>query len=386
MAGVTPHGIRYPDGASKAKNLGPELKNMAEDIDGHIDDRTSPAHYRPIVTGIAEEVVPPMVEEALDDAGVVTAYPEPTVTRTGIPFVPMSWDFKSLEAAYETTYLHTYRGEWTSGGPRQANVPLLTTFDTIREDQIPGTIPRFSDLPDVPDVELDDRIVSLDLPILVARLAVAKSKNDPLAIVFAGSSTTAATPGFVTPLGKMLQETWRSRAPSSVQTSTTADFTARTTPGVHIYNAAQSGTTATNFLDDAESDRIAALNPALVAIMVGSNDWRVAVSAEVYRTNLTNRLNYLDSVIPGPCQFVLVQQYERRDGTVGSEPWSAYETVLREIADARGNTAFLDISAAYYAAGTPLPDQLGLISGDNIHQTAAGYAFMAAYFSGFYFA
>ena len=33
MGGVTPHGIRYPDGASKAKNLGPELKTMAEDID-----------------------------------------------------------------------------------------------------------------------------------------------------------------------------------------------------------------------------------------------------------------------------------------------------------------------------------------------------------------
>lgn len=39
MSGVTPHGIRYPDGASKAKNLGPELKQMAEDIDGFIDDK-----------------------------------------------------------------------------------------------------------------------------------------------------------------------------------------------------------------------------------------------------------------------------------------------------------------------------------------------------------
>jgi len=39
MSGVTPNGIRYPDGASKAKNLGPELQQMAEDIDRFIDEQ-----------------------------------------------------------------------------------------------------------------------------------------------------------------------------------------------------------------------------------------------------------------------------------------------------------------------------------------------------------
>ncbi|MDJ1115349.1 hypothetical protein [Microbacterium dauci] len=39
MTGTTPNGIRYPDGASKAKNLGAELQQMAEDIDEFIDEQ-----------------------------------------------------------------------------------------------------------------------------------------------------------------------------------------------------------------------------------------------------------------------------------------------------------------------------------------------------------
>lgn len=73
MAGITPHGIRYPDGASKAKDLGPELKTMAEDIDGHIDSYLDPnGPIRGVVEGVAEDVVPPIVEEYLDEKDVLT--------------------------------------------------------------------------------------------------------------------------------------------------------------------------------------------------------------------------------------------------------------------------------------------------------------------------
>lgn len=79
MGGVTPHGIRYPDGASKAKNLGPELKLMAEDIDTYIGSYLIPTGpIRQIIIGVAEEIVPPMVEELvppivegiLEEAGI----------------------------------------------------------------------------------------------------------------------------------------------------------------------------------------------------------------------------------------------------------------------------------------------------------------------------
>lgn len=58
MSGVTSHGIRYPDGASKAKNLGPELKQMAEDIDNFIDDQIDPTGpLRDVVEAVAESVM-----------------------------------------------------------------------------------------------------------------------------------------------------------------------------------------------------------------------------------------------------------------------------------------------------------------------------------------
>lgn len=65
MTGVTPNGIHYPDGASKAKNLGPELKQMAEDIDGFIDsqiDAENPT-FIALAQAAAEAAVATEIEE-----------------------------------------------------------------------------------------------------------------------------------------------------------------------------------------------------------------------------------------------------------------------------------------------------------------------------------
>src|SRR5690606_27096143 len=110
-------------------------------------------------------------------------------------------------------------------------------------------IARRSDIPtvpEVPEVALPSRILSRNVPILAARLAAAKAANAALPIVFVGSSTTYSMPGFVVPLGQMLQETWRRDSYTAVQRDSDANFTAHTAPGVHVYNAGQSGTTATS--------------------------------------------------------------------------------------------------------------------------------------------
>ncbi|GGF30216.1 hypothetical protein GCM10010922_01460 [Microbacterium sorbitolivorans] len=87
MAGITEHGIRYPDGASKAKNLGPELETFAKDVDKHIDDRTSAAGLQGLVEDLVpplvNDLVPPLVEDELNDASIARrtdpAYPWMTV-------------------------------------------------------------------------------------------------------------------------------------------------------------------------------------------------------------------------------------------------------------------------------------------------------------------
>ncbi len=80
MSGITNGGIRYPDGATKAKNLGPELKTMAEDLDKYVEQQASTTD-----TGLANkirqpgsatrgalgEIMPDMVEVAVAGSAAV---------------------------------------------------------------------------------------------------------------------------------------------------------------------------------------------------------------------------------------------------------------------------------------------------------------------------
>lgn len=62
MTGTTTNGIRYPDGASKPKMFGPEMKQFAEDVDELVYSKAGP---------IAEAIVRREVTEQLADSAVV---------------------------------------------------------------------------------------------------------------------------------------------------------------------------------------------------------------------------------------------------------------------------------------------------------------------------
>ncbi|MGX9346388.1 SGNH/GDSL hydrolase family protein [Microbacterium sp. KNMS] len=88
MGGVTAHGIRYPDGTSKAKNLGPELKTMAEDIDRVYTDTTDGGVLHELVEDIAEQVVPPIAQAEVEERmGDYVPQPEKSVAAFDTPFV-----------------------------------------------------------------------------------------------------------------------------------------------------------------------------------------------------------------------------------------------------------------------------------------------------------
>lgn len=65
MSGITEHGIRYPDSASRANQLGPELKRMADDLDTYIFD-----HAGPVARGIVEAL---LSEDATIRAAAIAA-------------------------------------------------------------------------------------------------------------------------------------------------------------------------------------------------------------------------------------------------------------------------------------------------------------------------
>lgn len=381
MGGVTPHGIRYPDGASKAKNLGPELKTMAEDIDWYIGSYLSPTGpIRQIIIGVAEEVVPPIVQRELEDLGPVVAIPTGAVGTSSRDRLPIGWTNRTMNDAYSDTYSDTYTATWTTGGFFGKDVPLLRNDTGVLFDSvIPSNVARKSDIPDSFEATIPERTVTPLVPIFGARVAAAIIDQDPCAVAFAGSSTTATMPGYVVRLMSVIQQAYNVAGnQSAVQKDSDAIFSKLTRAGLHGYNAGQFGLTSANYLTDEESDRMMLLEPALFLHMIGSNDFRNQMAPATYRANLEDRLDYLDGKATKPVQHLLIHAYERFDFTPATYEWNEYRDVLADIADDRGEgVAFIDLSAKYAAVGVPSSDPLDLIQTDNIHQTPRGNRFMA---------
>jgi lysophospholipase L1-like esterase len=197
------------------------------------------------------------------------------------------------------------------------------------------------------------------------------------AFVVTGSSTSAIAPGYVAPLAALLQAKMYPDAPATpVKWSNTATFEPEAAAGLHVYSAAEGGTTSSNYLDAAEMNRIAALSPAIILHMVGANDYTQQVNPATYKTNLLDKLAHFDSVLTAPCQHVFVHAYAHRTFVPVHHQFAAYGAALAEIAASRPDTAWLDLSAAYAALGIPGADPLAFILDDNTHQTPDGYAFM----------
>lgn len=398
MGGVTPHGIRYPDGASKAKNLGPELKLMAEDIDYYIGSYLSPTGpIRQIIIGVAEEIVPPIVDEYLDGLHIVEAGVAEG-SRTTLGKVPMRWMHSEIDEPYSDTYSSTYVANRVDTEKKWGDVPLLSADGRIRDEQVPtdvarltgdGTLPdeqipdtiaRRSDIPNVPPV-IQGVAQPPGMPVFEARLALSQPAEEALAMVYAGSSTTAAEPGYVNRLTRLFQiRRWNEATVSSSQWSPDATFTEHTAAGIHGYSAGQNGTRAHDYLTDAECDRIAALRPAMLLHMVGANDYTNQTDPSSYETSLRARLDYLDNVLTSPCQHVLVQAYAKPSASAPTWEIGHYLAALQTIANDRRDTICVDLSEEYAAVGVLKGgnDPLGLISADGTHQTSTGDRFMSS--------
>lgn len=390
MAGVTPNGIHYPDGASKAKNLGPELERMANDIDTYIGSYLIPTGpIRQIIITVAEEVVPPIVQRELDEANVVRAYPEDPILRTTRSTVPMSWVAKTLLDPYDDTYADVYHGTWGNPVEVYGELPTLNSRGKLQASQIPDAFARTSEVDSriaevvaqIPETFQTERHISADLPIFAARLAAARQAGEPCAGVIAGSSTSAEWPGYLQGLAPIIQSAYPVADPSTVQRSTSADFIERTEPGFHLYSAAQGGTRSDTYMTDEEAQKIAALDPAFVLHMV-VNDYTDQTDPAVYGANVLDRIEYLDTLLTTPTQHILVFPYARTQFDAHTHHWDEYGAALEQVASTRGDTVFVNLNDAYVAIGVTSTgaDPLGFVR-DTLHQTPAGYRFMVGLFA-----
>lgn len=357
------------------------LEGRVTDLEDNLED---------LVRDIAADVIAsdPTIIQAAEDAvaaeveglGVLVGIPTSDVPKSGRTSLPVEWTHRVREAPYPATYTATYEGGWVDQGRYQRDVPLLNDAGFIPNVHISPSIARLSDIPEPPPIEVEPtrRIVVPQLPIFAARVEVARHADTAVGIVFAGSSTTGAMPGYVQGTLDLVQGLWPLSTQTDVVRRADGDFTWRTQPGIHGYNVGLGGTTTADYLTDEVCDRLAGGAPALMIHMVGgSNDYTAQIDPAVVQSNLESRLAYLDSVLPAPCQHLLVMQYARQGFTPPTYEHAEYLAALEAVAAGRPETTVtLDLSDDYRALGIPGPDPLDLISGDGTHQTSAGYAVM----------
>lgn len=153
--------------------------------------------------------------------------------------------------------------------------------------------------------------------------------------------------------------------------------------GVQGYNSGKGATTSGDFAAATTLyPRIGQLAPALVVIMLGSNDYYTQMPLATFTSNTQSIIASCKSALATagapPASYLLMGSYLRLDATSRTIPWTDYLLAMKSVADAdAANVAFADISSAYPTANTASADPWNLIDSDSIHQTDRGHALMA---------
>ncbi|APU16590.1 SGNH/GDSL hydrolase family protein [Actinoalloteichus fjordicus] len=149
--------------------------------------------------------------------------------------------------------------------------------------------------------------------------------------------------------------------------------------GIETYNAGRGGTRASSYGRSPELGqmcrRIGRLDPALIVLVVGSNDYSVGVQPADYRAQVADLVARLRTACPRRPSILLVHAARRSDTQAPLHPWSAYRDQLRQIAELIDDVAFLDVSP-HWPVGLDA-DELGLLVPDRIHIGPAGHRWLA---------
>jgi lysophospholipase L1-like esterase len=145
--------------------------------------------------------------------------------------------------------------------------------------------------------------------------------------------------------------------------------------GIHVYDGGKGSATASNFANAGPFRQNANLQPSLVCIEFGYNEFFGNTSVATFKTNLqavvTNALGNGLTLAP-TCLFIIWQ--EPYDATPATEPYSAYATAIKEVAAATTNGIVVDFRNRFPAYNS---NALGLWGTDTVHHSDAGAAYVA---------
>lgn len=142
--------------------------------------------------------------------------------------------------------------------------------------------------------------------------------------------------------------------------------------GINVINAGVHGSQSVIWNSTASSatwlQDISALQPDVVIIMLGLNDYSSTTGRATYMTNIRNLVNALQNSNSGYPTILLVAPY--KENFVASPRWEVYEYGLSELAQSEG-VGFFDLRTKMPDIGTPEGDASGYYN-DAVHPNALG--------------
>jgi lysophospholipase L1-like esterase len=147
--------------------------------------------------------------------------------------------------------------------------------------------------------------------------------------------------------------------------------------GVQMHNSGLGGaTTADLAATPGLTTRLAQLQPALVLMLLTSNDYQAGTNPATSKTRVQSWLTGLFAAVSPAPSVLLVHPHRRLDVTAPAFPWEQYGQALADIAAADPErVAYADLSGLYPASQAA--DTLNLIDSDDIHLTDGGHQVMA---------
>lgn len=121
--------------------------------------------------------------------------------------------------------------------------------------------------------------------------------------------------------------------------------------------------------------RAGSLNPALLVMVVGSNDHATQMPPEVFEANIRGAIRYARLASGAPLPVLLVLPYRRPGAGAGTYWFSDYGQRMESIASDLPDVDYLDLSAHWPASHVSDADQL--LCADGVHPSDRGHAWAA---------
>lgn len=152
--------------------------------------------------------------------------------------------------------------------------------------------------------------------------------------------------------------------------------------GIRAYEGGHWGWKSGDYMGGANSwlATLTQLQPHLVTVALGTNDYQAQVPVATYKATLTTLVGYIKANITADPSIVFIAWPERTDVVAPTIPWASYVGAMKEIAAADSSVSVLDFTNR--VAGPAVSNGLGLWY-DQVHPTDKGAALLADVIAGY---